>query len=286
MHHFSDEQLRTMHHLIRACGQNAQRMATQQFQVYEKGHQDYVTDVDRTLDRQLTAGVAALFPTDLIISEENPDSWSAFSTNQEQLWLIDPLDGTDDFIQGRKHYAVMVGLLRTYQPVVGWVYAPEFDQLYYGGPNLGLFQLHGPSEPVVVQPVEPAPPSSDFCPILLGYKDQRRFGSTISRFIPAAQFSCVGSFGLKVLQVINGQAGLYIYLNQRVKLWDTTGPLAMAKTAGLICCDLNGEPLRFTPDVIDPITLAHQQSIIIGWPSYVETLLPRVRQAVMECQAA
>lgn len=261
-------------------------MATQHFKVYEKGYQDYATDVDRALDRRLTAGLASLFPADNIISEENPSSWHAYTATANRLWLIDPLDGTDDFIQGKLHYAVMVGLLVAHQPVAGWVYAPTFDQLYYGGSDWGLFQAEGTAEPFPFQPVEPAPPSAEFCPLLMGYKDQRRFGDAIARLIPAAQFTCVGSFGLKVLQVIAGQAGLYVYLNRRVKLWDTTGPLALAKAAGLICCDLNGNPLQFTPDYVDSNTLAHQQSIVIGWQSYVDALLPRIRQAVLECQAA
>jgi 3'(2'), 5'-bisphosphate nucleotidase len=286
MNSFSADQLQQIQQLLRDCGQQAKRLATEQFQVYEKGQNDYVTSVDRTLDEQLTAKFAALFPTDGVITEENSQSWSAFEQNHRRLWLIDPLDGTEDFIQGKPHYAVMVGLLEAHQPIAGWVYAPVFDHLYYGESSGSLFQVKGTSSasesglPIPLIPTQPAPPSPNFCPILIGYKDRRRFGQAISELIPEAQFDCIGSFGLKVMRVICGQAGLYVYFNRRVKLWDTTGPLALAKAAGLVCCDLAGEPLRFTADAVDPNTLAHKQPIVIGWPSYVEALQPRLQKAI------
>lgn len=286
MHHLSTEQLHIISQLVYRCGQEAQHRSAQHFQVYEKGHQDYVTDVDRALDQRLNAGLAGLFPEDAIISEENPGSWQAFTAGANRIWFIDPLDGTDDFIQGKQHYAIMVGLLSAFQPILGWVGAPVFGQLYYGGIGLGLFRVEDNAEPVPFQPVEPAPPSAEFCPLILGYKDQRRFGAAITRLIPAAQFDSIGSFGLKVIQVIAGKAGLYVYLNRRVKLWDTTGPLALAQAAGLTCCDLQGEPLQFTSDCVNTSTLAHQQAIVVGWQSYVDALLPSIRQAVLDCQAA
>jgi 3'(2'), 5'-bisphosphate nucleotidase len=84
-----------------------------------------------------------------------------------------------------------------------------------------------------------------------------------------------------VLEVIRGQAGLYVYLNGRVKLWDTTGPLALAEAAGLVCCDLEGQPIRFDANSIYPKTLIHRQPLVIGWPAYVDKFLPALRRAVL-----
>jgi 3'(2'), 5'-bisphosphate nucleotidase len=277
----SDAQIQSVSQLLRRCGQTVPPLAKQAFEVYEKGHQDYVTDIDHALDQQLTTGFRQLFPTELLITEENADSWAAFQATTERLWLIDPLDGTEDFIQGDPNFVLMAGLLVQHQPQIGWIYAPMFDRLYWGGPDYGLFQAEADGLPQLLQPLRPASPSATFCPILLGHKDRKRFGEAILHQLPAAQFDCIGSFGLKVMRVITGQAGIYVYLNGRVKLWDTTGPLAMARACGLMCCDLQGDPLQFTPDVINPATLAHQQSIVIGWPHYVDTLLPPIRQAVM-----
>ncbi|MDX2212212.1 MAG: inositol monophosphatase family protein [Oculatellaceae cyanobacterium bins.114] len=298
MNPFSPDQVESINQMLLNCGEKATQMAEQPFQVFEKGVKDYVTNVDRLLDEILTAGFGQLFPDDGIISEENVQSRQAFHANHQRLWLIDPLDGTDDFIHHKPHYAVMVGLLQAGEPIAGWVYAPALGQLYYGGKDWGLFQHIG--EPVLQSgffdraiahpqpliPIEPPSVSNEFCPMIIGDKDRRVYGEAIAQLIPGVQFRAIGSFGLKVMQVISGNAGLYLYLNRRVKLWDTVGPIALAKAAGLVCCDLNGQPLQFTANAIEPDSLAHQQPIIIGWASYVEALQPRLRQAIHQIDPA
>lgn len=267
---------------IRHCGQQISDLAAQPFDVAEKGIEDYVTSVDIALDRQLTSAFTQLFPQDGVITEENERSRRQFGQPYPRLWLIDPLDGTEDFINSRPDYSVMVGLLQHYQPIAGWIYAPSRDQMYFGGVDWGLFSAWGDRPPQPLQVVEPLSPRPGYCPMLIGHRDQSRFGEAILRTIPEAQFSSLGSFGLKVLEVIQGRAGLYVYFNRRVKLWDTVGPISMAQQAGLICCDLEGQPLQFTPNGIQSETLAHQQPILIGWPSYLEALLPQLGQAVYQ----
>ncbi|MBW4552991.1 MAG: inositol monophosphatase family protein [Aphanocapsa sp. GSE-SYN-MK-11-07L] len=272
-----DQQIR---HSLRQAGQQAQQMAQKQFEINLKGPDDFVTSIDRSLDQQLTSNFTAWFPEDGLITEENQASVQLFQQHWSRFWLIDPLDGTDDLIQGRSGYAVMAGLLENYQPLAGWIYSPSRDRTYFGGPNWGLFEATGNAEPQALHTHPPAAPSVDFCPIMIGYKDKRIYGPALSQVIPEAQFHCLGSFGLKVLEVIYGRVGLYFYLNRRVKLWDTTGPLALAKAAGLVCCDISGQPLRFSPDAVETDSLAHRQTIVVGWPSYVELLRPRLQEVI------
>jgi 3'(2'), 5'-bisphosphate nucleotidase len=266
--------------LLRHWGQKATILAAQEFQVSQKGLDDYVTSVDRELDRELSAAFAELFSEDGIVTEENTQSQVAFGKDYRRFWFIDPLDGTEAFIQGKPDYALMVGLLESYQPKGGWVYVPAKDQMFCGGPGWGLFQTRGnyALEPLPVR--KPAPPSAHFCPVVIGLRDEMNFGAAIAQAIPEVQFqSTLGSFGLKILEVIRGHAGLYVYLNRRVKLWDTTGPMALAQAAGLVCCDLEGRPLSFQPDAIDLASLTHKQEIVVGWPWYVEALRERIAQA-------
>ncbi|NJL86334.1 MAG: inositol monophosphatase family protein [Leptolyngbyaceae cyanobacterium SM1_1_3] len=265
--------------LMIEAGQKAKQLASQEFEVFEKGFEDYVTNVDRLLDQMLASGFAALFPDDGVITEENTASRQVFDTKQSRLWLIDPIDGTEDFIHHRQNYAVMAGLLQDYQPVLGWIYAPTHQKFYWGGADWGLFRAIAaePSEPLLPKMAELEPQR---CTIILGDRDQRRFGQAIAEQIPTVQFYSLGSFGLKVMEVLQGRAGLYVYLNGRVKLWDTTGPIALARAAGLTCCDLTGAPLSFSPAQIEPKTLSHRQSIVIGWPDCVSALRPQLQQAV------
>lgn len=260
-----DRQIRSV---IRQCGRQAEQMAAHGFEVFEKGPEDYVTNIDAALDAQLSATFSALFPADGLITEENPASRQQFHGPYSRLWCIDPLDGTEDFIRRRRHYAVMVGLLEHYQPLGGWIYAPASDRLVFGGPHWGLFETIGDSapHPLAIAPFDPTPRPLR---LLIGYRDRDQYGPQIKAQFPDTEFLTLGSFGLKVLEVITGGADLYVYFNRRVKLWDTVGPLALAQAAGLACCSLEGEAIRFIPAAVDPVTLAHKQAILVGHPERI-----------------
>lgn len=266
---------------LRRWGQVAREAATQSFQVFEKGVEDYVTTVDQQLDQALAADFTHLFPQDGVITEENRQSAAAFQGDRDRLWCIDPIDGTEDFIHRGQHYALMVGLLANHQPQAGWIYGPAVPCLYWGGPQWGLFQQGHNGEVLPLQPQAPPPVDGESCPLILGGRDQKRFGAAIAQQAPQLQPYALGSYGLKVMEVIKGQAGLYVYLNGRVKLWDTTGPLALALAAGLVCCDLDGQPIRFDATSVYPLSLIHRQPILIGWPDYVDRFRPAIRQAVL-----
>ncbi len=277
------DQEQQIRQVLRDCGQQAERMADKDFDVFEKGPEDYVTNIDASLDHQLGHAFSILFPEDGVISEENVQSRSRFQAAYPRLWCIDPLDGTEDFIHRKRDYAVMVGLLQDYEPIAGWIYAPAYDRVYYGGQSWGVFQAIAdqPGQPVAL-----AAPDSfvNRCPIVIGTRDYARYGAAIAQQIPDAHFYSLGSFGLKVMEVVLGRAALYLYFNGRVKLWDTTGPLALARAAGLICCDLQGQQIDFSPSALYTETLTHKQPIVIGWPHYMTTFLPKLQQAVQQVQ--
>lgn len=280
----TSSQIWQINQLLRHAGQRARQLAQQPFEVIEKGRQDFATSIDRFLDRLLSQKFRAWFPEDGIISEENAASQAVFQEPKNRYWLIDPLDGTDDLIHHRQGYALMVGLLEHYSPVAGWIYAPNLDHLYYGGKDWGLFQMSSGGPPVPLLPVCPPSPSEHHCPIMIGYRDYCTYGDAIHRVLPQVEFRFLGSFGLKVIEVILGRAGLYLYLNQRVKLWDTTAPLALATAAGLVCTDLQGNPLRFDATGLQEQTLAHQQPILIGWPEYITALRSPLVEAITAVQ--
>lgn len=276
----TSNELAAIHDLLFDCGDYALQQSKQSFQVFEKGTDDFVTTVDKALDQKLLQGFRSLFPEDGIITEENARTLQQFGQNYPRLWFIDPIDGTDDFIQGRADYSIMVGQVVNGIPVAGWVYAPAYRQLCWGGTSWGLFQQSMAEDQCKLSAVEPPCRPEQPWSMVIGDKDRRKFGPVLKEHLPGVQFVSMGSFGLKVLSVIRGHSGLYGYFNGRVKLWDTTGPLALAQAAGLICCDLEGNPIRFEPPFVEPDTLVHRQPILVGWPSYIKQLLPTVRQAI------
>jgi 3'-Phosphoadenosine 5'-phosphosulfate (PAPS) 3'-phosphatase len=120
-------------HLVRLAGQRSLELRQQGFHVTQKGFDDYVTNVDQELDRWLSSEIRQLFPNHSVISEENPRSFLDWGQRQRGYWLIDPIDGTEDFIHNKGSYAVMAGLLENGLPQLGFIYAPVREMLYAGG---------------------------------------------------------------------------------------------------------------------------------------------------------
>lgn len=266
---------------VRSCGQQAKSLSAENYEIFQKEPGDFVTTVDQTLDRQLSEFFSDLFPNDGIISEENAASRKQYQADYDRLWCIDPLDGTQDFIHGDPDYAVLVGLLENQSAIAGWIYAPEQDVLYYGGKAIGVWQCLGDQAP---EPCAIPKVRLDSYRVIIGDKDFRNTASQISASIPEIEFlRSPGSFGLKAMNVVLGKANVYLYLNRRVKVWDTVAPIAIAQAAGLVCCDLDGNLIRFTPEVLNLESLAHEQTIVIGQISAVEALLPRLK-AVLDPQ--
>ena len=114
--------------------------------------------------------------------------------------------------------------------------------------------------------------------VIVSKKDDIAYGDAIRTAVPNVEFYSLGSFGLKVMEVVQGRASAYIYLNRRVKLWDTVGPLAIAKAAGLVCCDLTGREIGFGFDDIDPEKLTHNQVVVIGWSEFIDGYLEAIAQ--------
>ncbi|MBD1845273.1 inositol monophosphatase family protein [Cyanobacteria bacterium FACHB-63] len=278
---FTPAQLTEIRHIVRSCGQQAKILSTQNYEVFQKEPGDFVTTVDQALDRQLSEFFTTLFPNDGIITEENAASRKQYQEDYDRLWCIDPLDGTQDFIHGDPDYAVLVGLLENKSAIAGWIYAPEQDALYYGGKSLGVWQAIGDEEPELCEIPQAR---VDSYRVIIGDKDFRNTAGQISASIPEIEFlRSPGSFGLKVMNVILGKAEVYLYLNRRVKVWDTVAPIAIAQAVGLACWDLDGNAIKFTPEALNLESLAHQQAIVIGQEEAVEALLPRLR-AILDPQ--
>jgi 3'(2'), 5'-bisphosphate nucleotidase len=253
------------------AGQKARVMRAAGLRVDQKGPGDFVTQVDRALDADLSQAFENLFPQDVVISEENSESVGRFQDSQQRFWCVDPVDGTRDFIETGRDYAVMVGALEDGEAIAGWVYEPEADRLYYGGKGWGLYCKENDQ----IKVCYPQPPMGGR--VIVGDADADNYGSLLREKLPEIElWNRPGSFGLKIIDVILGRAGALFYFNRRVKLWDTVGPVALAQQAGLRVCDLQGHPLSFKD--LDPATLGHRQAIILGWPHVVDNYLLRLGQ--------
>jgi len=100
--------------------------------VESKGHLDLVTAADQDVERFLTEGLVKIFPNDGIFGEEG----AAHQGNSGRTWVIDPIDGTFNFVRGGDQWAISIGLYESAQPIFGVIFVPLREQLLVGGVGL------------------------------------------------------------------------------------------------------------------------------------------------------
>jgi 3'(2'), 5'-bisphosphate nucleotidase len=230
-------------------------------QIVEKtGPYDRVTTADVELSKLIVSGLHERFAVDEIVSEE--DKIHPAAPQKQRVWLIDPIDGTDNYIANDGQYSVMVGLVIEYRPVFGWVFAPATSTLYFGGPGYGAWRKSKTGALSQFSPLEPLH-LNDPARLMLGFRDRKRHPWIKEH--PQVTLVKTGSIGLKVVKVLEGQADLFLYLSGKLKTWDTAGPVAIALGGMLEVGAMEVDHFSFPQNGV-----VHQSTIIIGRPGSIE----------------
>jgi 3'(2'), 5'-bisphosphate nucleotidase len=226
-------------------------------QISEKtGPYDRVTSADVALSKLIVRKLVERFPTDRVISEE--DSIHCEYSPAGRTWLVDPIDGTDNYISNDGQYSVMIGLLLNMKPVFGWVFAPTTSEIYFGGPDYGSWKRLPNGEPIKFSRLEPLVENANVR-LMVGFRDRKN--NPWITDLPGVTFVQTGSIGLKVAKVLDNEADLFIHLSGKLKTWDTAGPSAIALGSGLDVGGMDSDELIFPND-----GFLHNTSVIIGRP--------------------
>jgi len=206
-----------------------------------------VTAADREANELIVGRLRQEFPGDGILAEESTDS--VHRLDKDRVWLIDPMDGTKNFINRDGDFAVQIGLAVGGESVLGVVYQPTRATLYRAARNGGAWieageknaarmsvsNLSNPAEMVLASSRSHRSPRMERVVSAFGFKDETRRGSV----------------GVKIGLIAEQQADLYLHLSPSTKQWDTCGPEAILAEAGGRLTDLFGQPLRYNGVRID-----------------------------------
>ena len=210
-------------------------------QIDWKAPGDPVTAADREANNFIVTNLKHEFPDHAILSEEESDD--PIRLERSHVWMVDPMDGTREFIAHRGEFAVMLGLVVEGVPVVGAVYQPTTNKLYYAASGLGAFlESNGDRVPLrvstetVASQITIAVSRSHRSARVDAICDRLRIKNSIR----------TGSVGLKVGLICEGLAHLYIHAGNKTHLWDTCGPEAILREAGGHITDALNNPLRYT----------------------------------------
>ena len=210
-----------------------------------------VSAADLAVNEHLLNGFASSFPDApwTILSEETVAQWPPGTPIEaEYLWILDPLDGTKDFLQGTGEYAVHLALVHHQRPVLGLVLLPELDQLWVGVLSGGQPQAwceapSGERTPVSFSArVVPA----DLIPVTSrSHRDDRL--EPLMEALGVVDGIARGSVGGKVGAILRGETDLYVSLSGRSapKDWDMAAPEAVLLAAGGAFTHADGSTLQY-----------------------------------------
>lgn len=201
-----------------------------------------VTAADREASRIIVEGIAERFPDDGILSEEEADA-SSHRLSRNRVWIIDPIDGTSGFIKKDGDFAVQIGLAENGNAVVGVVYLPARDMLYFASRDEGAFRIIGNEPPLRLN----VSTKTDFAEMDIAVSRDHR-SPKMSRIIQDLGLRKEigrGSVGVKIGLIAEQTCDLYIHLSHRTKFWDTCAPQIILEEAGGRVTDLFGNEFRY-----------------------------------------
>jgi len=214
-----------------------------------KAGNEPVTNADHAANALIVAKLRAAFPDDVVLSEEIPDDGSRLG--RTRVWMVDPIDGTRDFILGDDGFAVMIGLCVDGRPKVGAVAQPVTGKTYTGIAGAGAWLDHRDTPSAPRQPLRTSSIAGPPGIRLVASKSHRtpRVDAVRKALMIDDEIN-VGSVGLKIGLVAEAARDLYVYTGGRTKIWDTCGPEAILAGAGGRMTDMDGNPLTYAePDL-------------------------------------
>ena len=208
---------------------------------HKDGAFDPVTQADSEADDLLRSIISRQFPGDKLLTEENPTRPVDY---HGRVWMIDPLDGTKDFILGRETFSVIIGLLVDGEPAMGVVYLPSTGELYYGLQGHGAVrEVNGESAPISVSAVTALRDARML--VRIPTPEQRGLDKPIQALNVKERISG-GSVGSRLCALASGRADVFVNTHHRVSKWDTLGAHVILSEAGGTLLDLSGNPLDYT----------------------------------------
>ncbi|MBX5453091.1 MAG: 3'(2'),5'-bisphosphate nucleotidase CysQ [Acidobacteriia bacterium] len=198
-----------------------------------------VTNADHASEALIVGGLRAAVPAIAIIAEEEIAA-GITSERTDVFWLVDPLDGTREFTEGRDEFTVNIGLVRKGEPVLGVVYLPATDELFTGLRSDGARKRTRAGWQAISARTPP--------PEGLSVMASRHHGSDerLTAFLEGRKVARIIHSGsaLKFCRLAEGAADLYPRFGRTME-WDTAGPQAVLEAAGGTVRLLDGSPLRY-----------------------------------------
>ncbi|XAG70394.1 3'(2'),5'-bisphosphate nucleotidase CysQ [bacterium 19CA06SA08-2] len=239
--------------IARAAGDIIMAIYSQPFTVEYKGDESPLTAADKGAHEVIVQALAMLTPDIPVLSEESGPEVMGLRHGWSRYWLVDPLDGTKEFVSRNGEFTVNIALIEDGKPLWGLVYAPVLNRLWYGGNGIGAWRVaDGKREAIQTLPHQEGAPWR-----VVGSRNHlsRETLDYLARFgdIERGEIELVSmGSSLKFCIIAEGGAELYPRLAPTCE-WDTAAAQAVLEGAGGSVTRLDGSPLAYNkPDILNP----------------------------------
>jgi len=240
--------------IARQAGQEILKIYRSDYEVEIKDDDSPLTAADKASHNTIVAGLEALTPHIPILSEESDAIPYSERSQWQEYWLIDPLDGTKEFIKQNGEFTVNIALIRGNKAVLGVVHVPDKDTDYFGSAETGAFMQKPGEEARSITVTSPAE-----SPVrVVGSRSHR--GELVDAYLEKLGDHVMVSMGssLKLCLVASGEADVYPRLGLTSE-WDTAAAQAVVESAGGTVINIDGSPLLYNAkeDILNPFFLVY-----------------------------
>lgn len=230
-----------------------------EFDVTSKEDNTPLTEADMAAHHEITEGLHQLTPDIPILSEESVDIPFSVREQWNRYWLVDPLDGTREFVKRNGEFTVNIALIDNHRAILGVIHTPVSGVLYYANNQDGAFkQMPGKDPQLIRTRSKPAEHT-----LVAGSRSHR--GSSLKEFLEKIGDHDIVSMGssLKSCLVAEGSVDIYPRLGPTSE-WDTAAAQCIVENAGGKLLDLSMQPLLYNKKD----SLLNPHFIVIGDPNY------------------
>ena len=265
--HLNHERLEQLVEISRIAGNAILDVYAQDFSVTKKDDKSPLTQADLAAHRIICDALIKLDPGTPVLSEESAEIPFAERRCWQEYWLVDPLDGTKEFINRNGEFTVNIALITAHVPVMGVVHVPVSGKTYFGGRGLGAFTKDGDKNATRISTRQPCAEPM----VVVGSRSHANpdLEQRLNAIGPHELVSMGSS--LKFCLVAEGRADFYPRLGLTSE-WDTAAAQAVVEAAGGRVTQLNGQDLPYNTkeSLLNPHFLVFGD-LRVDWPGLMST---------------
>ncbi len=223
-----------------AGGEAVMRVYADPFDVTHKDDKTPLTEADLASERVIVQMLTSTFPDIPVVSEETVPE-AGFASPAARFWLVDPLDGTREFVARNGEFSVLIGLIEDGRPVLGVVHGPAFGVTYTAhGPGTAMRRRGGGA----FEPIRARAPAPEGLVVVhsRSHENSRRLAEYFEGRSVLERTVCGSALKFGILAA--GEADFYPRFGTTME-WDTAAGQAVLEAAGGHVVDLSGGPLQY-----------------------------------------